>query len=134
MTLSELQQEAIKDVTDDLETIKNMGRICSATAVKIILKYWIKQPNLQKVIDELTRILENYKTEFNESDRIMYLNQIVTANRFTKKLNNTYDVKERKIALKNGDTDKWNALNDDETMRRNILHKNKMCRCFRHKS
>lgn len=131
MSLNELKEQVVTELKDSLETIKYNGRICSPAVINIIVKWGIKQTDLQHLIDCITEAIEKYSNFFTEVDRQNYIKHCETEYRFLAKIRNTMDYKEKDKALKSGNTSLWDSLEADSEMRRNILHKNGMCRCFR---
>lgn len=131
MSLLELQGFVLNMVKEDLELVKDISKICNKSIIAITVKYAIKRPTLQNVVDNLRERIESIKIGFTEDDRIEYLNVISDANRFHYKSWNTMDYKEKNMAMKTGNIEKWEGLNSDEQMCESILHKNKLCRCFR---
>lgn len=131
MSMLELQGFVLNMVKEDLELVKDISKICNKSIIAITVKYAIKRPTLQSVVDTLRERIESIKLGFTEDDRIEYLNVISDANRFHYKSWNTMDYKEKNMAMRTGNIEKWEMLNSDEQMRESILHKNKLCRCFR---
>lgn len=137
MPLDKLQKQVLKQLKDQLEVIKE-GRICSKEAIKISLEWGINKPTLQKVFDHLKDKIEQYEINFTETDRYDYVFGLSLVNRFETKVLNTTEYKERKNAILNGmkkcDSFDMNNLEHDIKLREDVLHHNKLCRCFRFKN